>query len=242
MRPRPSLPGVADVLAGEHGDRQRGQRHVPPGNQWEQGADHEDPQQGQATGPSAIAPARGGGRRQEQVGDALTAADQQRLPLADLGSRHRRGAPEKWKETESPGIEPGGQHTGNQDRDDGPHRRARRHPGVSCLEPTPPDLDDGPDTQHAQPGEKPRVEVRPEREERRSGVQPSRIAAIQCPEDQEDDEEESVRDHMGTHGEEEGHEEVDDGQHDDPRPLRGKALTAEQSVDDIRAAAGRRRP
>ncbi len=62
------------------------------------------------------------------------------------------------------------------------------------------------------------MEVRPEREERRSGVEPSRIASIHRPEEQEDDEEERVRDEVGTHGEEEGREEVDDGHHDDAGP------------------------
>ena len=42
------------------------------------------------------------------------------------------------------------------------------------------------------------MEVRPEREERRSGVEPSRIASIHRPEGEQHDEEERVRDDVGT--------------------------------------------
>ena len=45
-----------------------------------------------------------------------------------------------------------------------------------------------------------------------------RVALKHRPEEQEDDEEERVRDEVGTHGEEEGREEVDEGRHDDAGP------------------------
>ena len=76
------------------------------------------------------------------------------------------------------------------------------------------------------------MEVRPEREERRGGVKPPRVALIQGVEEQEDGHEESVRDEMGTHDEEVGHEELDDDQHEDAGPRRGQALAAEETVDD----------
>ena len=76
------------------------------------------------------------------------------------------------------------------------------------------------------------MEVRPEREERRGGVEPPRVASIQGVEEQEDGDEESVRDEMGTHDEEVGHEELDDDQHEDAGPRRGKALATEETVDD----------
>jgi hypothetical protein len=76
------------------------------------------------------------------------------------------------------------------------------------------------------------VKIRPEGEEGRRGVQPSRVASIHRPEQEHDEQEERVRDQLGTDGGEERHEEVNEHHHDDAGPLGGNALTAQHAVYD----------
>src|SRR4030095_4166112 len=177
----------------------------PPREQGSEAPPHEHAQRGKTAGPAAVAPSEGRGRHEEHIGEALHGAEEQRLPFADLGTRHRRRAPEEWQQAVSPGIEPSGQHAGPQNRDDRPHRQTRGGLARPDPEPAPGDLDRGPDPQHAQPGQKPGMEVRPEREERRRGIQPSRLAPIHRPEQEEDGQEEHVGDEVRPDRDEEGH-------------------------------------